>query len=144
MSGNEATFWVSIVALAIACIGYAVTATWQLGRIEGRFADKLRAAIDGLRKETEADANARDAVASRARHDYANLVDRSFMETRQGMKEMNERHFVLDREAIRKSDLAAFETRLNATLAAHESRLTSQIAKLEQRFDNWGEQLHRG
>lgn len=133
MSGNEATFWVSIIALAIACIGYAVTATWQLGRVEGRCHEKSRSGIDGLRKEQESDAKARDAVTASA-----------FMEMRQSMKEMNERHFALDREAIRKVDLAAFETRLNGTLAAHETRLTSLIAKLEQRFDNWGEHLRKG
>lgn len=143
MTANEATFWVSIIALAVACIGYAVTATWQLGRVEGRLNEKMRTAIENLRREVEADATARDAVASRARHDHAGQVDRTFMEIRQSMKEINDRHFALDREAIRKVDLVPFETRLTAALAAHETRLTTQIGKLEQRLDNWAEQLHK-
>jgi hypothetical protein len=131
----------SFCGIAMSMIIYIIIATWQLARTETRLIDTGRSLVDSLRREIEADMAARDAAYSKARHDTITQIDRTLMELRANLRDTDARHALLDREAIRKSDLAAFESRIMAALGALEARFTSALATNEMRRSNEIEKL---
>lgn len=127
------TFWLSISGLGVTWLVYVVIATWRLAGIEARSGDAMRQATATLREKFEAQMEADKAICARARHDQANLFERALHELRSNLRDTDARHAVLDREAIRKADLAAFEGRLTASLSAHETRMQTLLATSETR-----------
>lgn len=124
--------WLAVGTLLLSLVVSLVTATWRLGNIETRVSQTLLARIE-LTEERD----------SKGRHDLANLFERALTEMRQNLRDTDTRHAALDREAIRKTDLASAEARLIATMAGIEQRITAAVGQIETRREADMEKLER-
>lgn len=128
----NSALWMAIATLFVSLLGSAVVATWRVAAIESRVSHGLLSRIE-LAEERD----------SKGRHDLANLFERSLTEMRQNLRDTDSRHAALDRDAIRKADLASVEARLIAAMAGIETRITAVVAQIEARREADMEKLDR-
>ena len=84
---------------------------------------ELSAEIEGARRELAAEIDKQVAINDRGRHDLRNTVQNSFTKVETDLDR-------LKREAVRREDMSAIET-----------RLTAMLAKMETKLDKMGEHL---
>jgi hypothetical protein len=150
---------VGVAGFAVAALAYAVIATWKIAgiergandrtaRVEARWSEKIATVEahwqdrqDAIRTEAQLRVEALAEKESKSRHDLANQFTGVIGELRANLRDTDARHAALDRDAIRKVDLAAFEARMTADRAASEGRILSAIEKIDGRVNTLAEQV---
>ena len=97
---------------------------WTLFRMVHDAGNKLAPVIEATKRELAAEIDKQAAINDRGRHDLRNAVHTSFTKVETDIDR-------LKREAVRREDMSAIET-----------RLTAMLQKVETKLDKMGEQIN--
>lgn len=134
--------WIALGTVVLTFVAYAVMATSHHAATVGAMEARLREKIENTYNLAVTKQEAASEKEAKARHDLANEVQRVTAQLTLDDKELGRRVNDLSADMVRKSDLAAHETRMTAVLQDIRSSLQNAVERLDGKVDELRDRVH--